>query len=425
MAAVITSTAQTPITLEVVDMVVHNYVNKSAVLYGIFGDGEGEDINPRGAFIPGEILPNGAFGAFPEGGGYITPSGRTVQRMSVTFLRFDMSTSFTNDALESTVQMVQTALPANYQSDIKQFARQNNIMMYAGGASPAVPRATVLSVASPVVTFTAPEGTKKIFIGGSYEFRTSAGALRAGGPYLCTAKTRNTGTFSPALDASVAPTDGIFYAGSFGLEFHGLPYHVNAAVSGTYQGLNRNTFPPEFLPVTEDQTSQALKIQAMTRNQEALYNKRGASEVMPTCFWLCNPSQYTAYRNLGQSLGANTSSIRRYGANEKTLDPTFDVVEYASEKFYRDTDCPETDLYRLHPGYLRKYSFRKIGLATRGADAQGLLPVPMFNSSGVGNWSDNAQYVILEKEDMGCPDPAIAIRMLNLDTTGLPLYTTS
>lgn len=423
MSAVITTTAQTPITLEIVDMVVHNYCNKSAKLYGIFGQGEGEDINPRGSFIPGEILPNGVFGGGAEGFTYVTPGGRTVQRMTVSFLRFDMSTSFTNDALESTVMMVQTAMPANMQSDVAQFGRQNNIMMYSKGNTP---RATVLSTATPVVTFTSPEGTKKIFVGGAYEFRSTGGSLRAGGPYTCTARTKTTATFGSAIDGTVVATDGIFYSGLYNIEFHGLPYHVDSATSGTYQGLNRNTFPPEFLPVTEDQLGRALTVQAMTRNSNALFNKRGVDEIMPTCFWVMNPSQFTAYQNLGQSLGgASAGSLRRYMAGDKTLDPMFPVTEFAGEKFYLDTDCPETDIYRLHPAYLLKYSFRKLGLNRRGADAQGLMPVPAFTSSGVGNYTDNAQYILIEKEDMGCKDPAIALRMYNLDTTGLPTYASS
>lgn len=424
MSANITNTSITPVLLELVQKTIETYVNKTHKTYTSFSDSGVQPINSRGAFIPGETFPNASWGGGSEGFTYPTAGGRVLQRLTVTYGWFAMSTRFTGDALQVKDGVLEPTLPSNLASDMPQFMRQCNIMMFNNGDGR---RAVVLSVSTTDVTCASPMGTYKLFANGYYVFiNPGTGLARAGGAVQLLSFTATVATFAASINGAVVAGDLIVHAGSgqttgmYGVEFHGLPYHVSSSVSGTYEGIARSALPLSFRAHDEDASNAKLNVAMIQRNIDALEFKRGNSEMLRNHYFLCGPTQKSAYLNLGQVLGPNGSTIQRAAMGDKTLNLQFSNIQYADYMFKIDADCPADQLYFIHPDLIKSYEFLPLGLETKGgADMQGLFRIPAFSSAGAGQWTDQVEYLLRVKKDFGSADPGLSFLIYNLATTGL------
>jgi len=414
------STAITPITLEEVQMEVRNQANESSHTYPKFKDSDRRPVNVRGTFIPMLMRLNGTLGGGAEGGQYADPGGSEWARATATYKRFWMASLFTNDALESTDMMVQQTLQNSMINDAAAIAVQRDIMIFGDGTGT---RATVLSVSGASVTFTDPMGNSLFLKGGKFEFRSPSGTLRVGVTYYkCTSTTAgNVAGFDNNIDGSVIAGDIMIYKGMYNLEYFGLAYHVNSSTARTYQGIDTSTVPASYLPRTEDALGKMLNISLMQRNKKALTYKKGVDAKVPPCYWFFPTAQCDAYLALGQTLGANVSSLKRFGAGDANFDPQFQTISYAGELIDEDEKQPADTVYYTHEGLLQRYPLRELGLQRRGADAEGLMLIPGFDNTGAGNWFDKSQYVNIWKEDFGSAAPSRAVKIFNLGFAGLPI----
>lgn len=430
MASPITTTSITPALLEVVDKRINEYVDKSQKTYSRFSKGVGKPINARGAFIIGESNANQSFNAGAEGMAYAQPGGQTLQRMVVNYKRYTMQTQITNDALQSKDGTISETLGRNLASDTSQFLKQNNREIFKSGN---LIRGIVGTVgtgsngfAVNQVQFAAPFGATEIGgVGGQFQFYTPNGVLRGAGTeiYTVTALSGQAATFNTTIATSgaggaVAAGDFLCYTGSFGFGISGLPVHISDSVTGTYQGIARSALPFGFRAVTEDQQGAGLSTAAIERNKNRILYKRGADRAQPRRSYLCSPSQWNAYLQLGSTMGANNSSLLRFADNAK-LDLQFKTAEYAGEMWDIDTDCPDTDLYSLDYAATDRYDYKPMGIEPLSGLENGMAPIPGFDSNGNGTWFDKKSYVMVHKWQLGSSDPAQQFRMFNLATTNV------
>jgi hypothetical protein len=280
---------------------------------------------------------------------------------------------------------------------------------------------------TPTVTFYDPTtqlglndmGTSLFFVGGTYEFRASDGTLRAGGPYVCTSQTASQATFNGNINVAVVAGDYLVYAGMYNGEYQGYQYHLDNSTSRTYQGLSASTFTPRFLPYVEDQSGVMLTIGAMQRLKQALLTKRGVDYQTKQHYWLLPPCQAESFLGMGQALGANNSSLLRDQMPGGTLDPQWTTIRFAGEMIDINEKMPTTDAYYITDDFLQRYPLYELDLYRRGADADGLLPIPAFGTDGSGNYAMQAEYIHTWYENLGSADPGVGGRLKNLGTRGL------
>lgn len=419
---------------EIVDPYIADLTNKAPVLYNLLEDGEEERVNSKGVRLTAKVRGNPSMNWFSEGGIY--PEGGNTKRinMYVNYSRFAIATRLTRDVLEqSTSQTIVNILTDSVKDDTASALKEFNQQSYGDGIGT---KMTVLSVAGSTITAKGVYGSTQLIVTGKYSIY--AGSARAGvivgqklGDVELTAlPSKTTATFAslavPAtLTHALVDGDVLTYKNSYGLSIHGLDYHISSG-TGDYQGSSRDTYS-ELRAYEFDAAGNALTVAMLNRLIFQAKYLRGNNKVDDSYIIISSPAQ--AHRYIGMAdvsaSGANRTTITAMPDGKK-LDLGYTTYSFAGLRWIEDTDAPDNKLYVIKRSLLKRYVFKKLGLVELTGSANGIAPIPSFDSDGVGSYRDAGMYVMTAKFDFGSPDPAmLGMKITNLSTTGVATATSN
>lgn len=461
---------------EVIDPEIIDQVERTPTLYKLIPKGGqsmnargGSDISKDGIYMYAKVEPNPSIAWFGEGGKY--PAGAASKRVkfSAGFSRVAITSRLTRDVLEGAdksaiINVVTEEITDDTKSILKEISQQ----LYGDGSGK---KATVASsgstLASGIVAVT--PYTSGLLVRGKYDIisgdaadrDTGAGTVSVAvgqpvvsgievgsktnstvtlGTFVKNADTQAFGAFT-AADLSdyngatagsltVLPGDMLALSGSYGKCITGLDYHINSG-TGAYQGLpgaGRADYPT-FRAYTYDMNGAGLTVASLYKVIfQARYARR--NDILDGDYVILSaPTQTHAYALLGDVSSAlytaGSPAVERTGLNAMpnngTLDYGFRNFKFAGITWIEDIDCPPDVLYVINFNKFKIHEFKSLSKVFEG---NGFMPVPGFDSTGAGSYTDNVLYTMTWKGQLVTKDPQMAgIKMTELKTSGLALPT--
>lgn len=438
-------------------------VNRARILLNVLPK-EKSDINARGVNLISKVNQNYSMHWFGEGGTYPAGGNSARVKMTVNYARLAISSRMTRDTLENGAKTAIINAIAEEISDNTGTALQELSQEAYGDGSGA--KAVVASVSGTTVTFrsatydVSPDeastfssnyanayGTALLLKNGVYNFvsgdasfdrdTTGATQTRAVGTLLQDGSSGTSYTMTSITDENEAVfdavpantwtlTDGdiVVLKGSYNISIKGLEYHISSG-TGTYQNVSRNTYS-NFRCYTLNAGGAALTVAMLYKLIQQAKYLRSMDVTDENYIILSSPAQVHAYLLLSDVSGSvNASGVPQGDTalnampNAQKLDFGFTMYSFAGLRWVEDPHCPDRNIYILLPSKFKWYEFKPLGAVPLGGDS-GFAPVPAFNSSGVGAYTDNAVYTMTWKGNLGCKDPQLAgMKISNLQTEGL------
>lgn len=460
---------------EVIDPEIVDQVERTPTLYKLIP--KGGPMNARGGndagasvsytsgkdgiFMYAKVEPNPSIAWFGEGGKY--PAGAASKRVkfSTGFSRVAITSRLTRDVLEGAdksaiIDVVAEEIVDDTKSILKEISQQ----LYGDGSGK---KATITSITTGadlangkvVVGSTnltnasnwGGLGASAVLVRGKYDIISGAATDRNGAGadgvvtvgdvvksnLTVTTKDNASVTFggvdlsSLTTDAdgaacTVLVGDSLVLSGSYGKCITGLDYHISSG-TGTYQNVSRATYP-SFRAYTYDMNGTGLTVAALYKVIfQARYARR--NDILQGEYVILSaPTQTHAYALLGDVSSAVYGNSEYKTAlsempNNGTLDYGFRNFKFAGITWIEDIDCPPDVLYVINFNKFKIHEFKPL---SKVFDGNGFLPVPGFDSNGVGSFTDNVLYTMTWKGQLVAKDPQMAgIKMSELKTTGLAL----
>lgn len=454
---------------EVIDPEIIDQVERTPTLYKLIPKG-GQGMNARGGadagasvsyeagkdgiFMYAKVEPNPSIAWFGEGGKYPAGSFSKRVKFSAGFSRVAITSRLTRDVLEGAdksaiINVVTEEITDDTKSILKEISQQ----LYGDGSGKkAVVAASGHTLGSGILAVD--PSSAGVLVRGKYDIisgdaSTDRNGATAGGTVPVgtavatnievTAKTNSTVTFGgvdlgdltvgSATGIDVLPTDMIVLSGSYKKCITGLDYHINSG-TGNYQNISRSTYPT-FRAYTYDMNGAGLTVASLYRVIfQARYARR--NDLLDGDYVILSaPTQTHAYALLGDVssalYAADTPDNYRTGLNAMpnngTLDYGFRNFKFAGITWIEDIDCPPDTLYVINFNKFKIHEFKPLSKVFEG---NGFMPVPGFDSTGAGSYTDNVLYTMTWKGQLISKDPQMAgIKMTELATSGLALPSNS
>lgn len=440
---------------EINDNVVADTVNRARILLNVLPK-EKSDINARGVNLIAKVNQNYSMQWFAEGGAYPAGGNSARVKMTTNYARLAISSRMTRDTLENGGKLAIINAITEEISDNTGTALQELSQEAYGDGSGA--KAVVASVSSTTVTFRSttydinpdPEtavgyttnyanayGSGLILKNGIYNFIGGSvrGGVSAVGQVLDTSGTvdftastivdQDEVTFNAVpTDDALADGDFLVLKGSYNISIKGLEYHINSG-TGTYQNVSRSTYA-NFRCYTLNAAGAALTVAMLYKLIQQAKYLRAMNITDEAYLILSSPAQVHAYLLLADVSGTVNGSGVPQGdtnlnamPNAQKLDFGFTMYTFSGLRWVEDPHCPDRNIYVILPSKFKWYEFKPLGAVPLGGES-GFAPVPAFNSSGVGSYTDNAVYTMTWKGQLACKDPQLAgMKISNLQTAGL------
>lgn len=396
--------------------VVKQFEQRRAV-YNELMQGEGEDTNSLGTALQMYVRESPSNGWRPEAGRFPTPVAPEHVQARVRYTRYRRSMAVTDDVMahmgkpELFIRKFSEWSALQTDSALKETNRQ---LYGVGTGEVAVRSATVDS--GTTVTFRKvigdSHGSRKILIGGRYQFFTAAGVQKvAGGATVsvCTAVSRpnKTATFD-AIPTDLADGDILVYEDSFNNAIRGFKYHYSNG-SEVYQTIPRDVYDV-LKAVIVPAASQKISVALFSRlDHEMWYSVEDPDGV--SGFYLSSPAQHYLYELLGHSM-------KRASMTDKTWDGGYKDVKYNDKRWLVDVDCDHDRIYKVPKEYLKKYQLQ--GFRVFDDDGKVLRLRPGFDSSGAGTHLGEWLVYYSMEVDLGCTCPAALGAITGLSFAGAP-----
>lgn len=448
---------------EINEMQVVDTVQRARILLNVLPK-EKSEINARGANLFAKVNQNYSMQWFGEGGTYPAGGNSARVKMTVNYARLAISSRMTRDTLENGAKTAIVNAIAEEIADNTGTALQELSQEAYGDGSGA--KAVIASVAGNTVTFrsttydVSPDeattfssnyanayGNSLILKNGIYNFvsgdasfdRESGGGstTRAVGTLLqdgsggtsYTAQTIS-GSSDVVFDAVPADTwtltdgDIAVLKGSYNISIKGLEHHISSG-TGTYQNVSRNTYP-NFRCYTLNAGGAALTVAMLYKLIQQAKYLRSMDVTDEGYIILSSPAQVHSYLLLADVSGSiNSSGVPQGDTNlnampsAQKLDFGFTMYSFAGLRWVEDPHCPDRNIYIILPSKFKWYEFKPLSAVPLSGD-NAFAPVPAFNSSGVGAYTDNVVYTMTWKGQLASNDPQRAgMKISNLQTAGL------
>lgn len=430
-----------------------------------------------GIYMYAKVEPNPSIAWFGEGGKY--PAGAASKRVkfSTGFSRVAITSRLTRDVLEGAdksaiINVVTEEIVDDTKSILKEISQQ----LYGDGSGK---KATITSITTGAdltngvvvvgggATGWGGQGASGLNVRGKYDIISGAatdrndsgtdGVVAVGdvvaslevgsktnstvtlGSFARTSGSQAYGAFTASnLGSLTTPADGsactvlvgdsLVLSGSYNKCITGLDYHINSG-TGTYQNISRSTYP-SFRAYTYDMNGAGLTVASLYKVIfQARYARR--NDILEGDYVILSaPTQTHAYALLGDvSSAVYTASGQdplyktslSQMPNNGTLDYGFRNFKFAGITWIEDIDCPPDTLYVINFNKFKIHEFKPL---SKVFDGNGFMPVPGFDSDGVGSFTDNVLYSMTWKGQLVTKDPQMAgVKMTELKTSGLALPT--
>jgi len=413
---------------EVLDPRVKDLLNRSAILWNLFGNGKAKETNPRGVRMVGLAKPNVSMRWFEEGGRYPAGGRRTFVSMTVLYRRYAIASRMTRDTLENKAEALIDVMKDDVKDNTKQAMVEMNQQGYKDGTAAKGIVSASTSGANGTITFALPFRARQIFVDGVYNVYAGTvhdgfaiGDLIGSGTMTAISKVESTGVVTfDSVPATVIAGDVVTWEGSYGRGIHGLDYIVSNATTD-YFGLDRSLFP-QYRAIV-DSSGGALSVAKLNKVLFQLKYLKGADshrKRIGAFLIVSSPSQANRYVNLGDPTATGTSTaLRRKTDLNDPLDLGYLTYNFQGIDWIEDTDCDDDKLYMLNRESISKFVYKELGIVPLVGTESGLAPIPGFDANGNGSYYDSGIYVMTAKLDLASSDPAQSIKFTNLDTTGV------
>lgn len=321
--------------LERVDPKVPILFERDAMFYANVEKRPVEKVSSRDMRIPLEIRPGGLFGYFdPAGGDLGRGEGPTFEKAVISTVSFKYAVEWhkktqwsTDDSRKSVVDSVKHLLA----NSMKEFRRAVDAQLMTGGDGILATIAVVSGTGPYTLTMSSTDGfgTRLLRIGHKVNIYNSTAAT-----------SRTTGDERPitSIDhenkiivlgggpiTGIVAGDKVVASGLTGANpvgIYGVPYHHNNASTGTWLGLDRNTYPE--IRANRINAAGSLAIPHARRALNKIGERLGMENGLKLKAWM-HPCQAQAYEELGQTV----SVINKGPSPTEKMDLYFDIQQIA------------------------------------------------------------------------------------------------
>lgn len=429
---------------EVIDPEIADHVYKAPILWNLLPK-DTDMVNGRGTFVIAKVGKNYSQKWFGEGGIY--PAGGNNERikMNVPFARYAITSRMTRDALEgANKHAIIDAIREEVTDNTSTALQELNEQSYGDGTGV---KAVVKSVSGQDVTFrsdasdVSPDnanhaisyGSALLLKNGNYDIiagsvrgsYSAIGDVASADNVISTIVDKDTATFTTTLPSAgdvLVDGDMVVYADSYNQAVNGMDYHINSG-TGTYQNKSRSTYET-LRCYTLNASNTAMTIAMLYKLVNQAKYLRNKSVLNGEYIIISSPAQTHRMALLAElSTSGYDGSSANSGLNDMpnggTLDYGFKYFKFAGLNWVEDPRCPDHKLFIICPQKFKVCEFKPLSTVPLGGD-NGFAPVPAFNSSGVGSYSDNALFTMTWKGNIVSKDPQLGgMKLDNLSISGL------
>lgn len=401
--------------------------NKASIFISRVPKMNSTPMNPRGIRIATEKRPNASQIFYAEAGALSKGDGREYLSMNVFYSRFSQGGRLSLDALQAMNkgQALET-LKTRMMEDTKDALRFMDFEAFGNGeGTRGVVNGAVGSSATPSVVFDAPLYAKGLQVGGRYDVHDGTTKAKLNTTALvCTSVNLVTATATFTNAAPIAiPDDSLFVKeGSYGLSIAGTGYLIDDSSTGEIFGIARSS-DSKFKALV-DRSGGSLTVAKMNYLVQQYKHKKGADKWNPRDFVIVtNPAQFGAYLNLGDpTVNATNSGVRLVDTvKNKGLDFGYNhsSVYFQGIEIIEDDNCPPDQILFIHKPSFYKGEFLPLRPYSLVGDGNQLNAIPVFDSSGVGTYLDQALYFLGWKGNTYTDDPSAHFKLDDLSITSL------